>query len=405
MTMLKIGIIREEKTPIDSRVALAPEDAALLNKEKDIDIVVQPSAVRAFTNQEYIDAGLKVSEDMSDRDILLGVKEVPIQNLIKDKTYFFFSHTIKKQPYNRGLLQAVVSKNIRLIDYEMLVNDQNIRVIAFGRFAGMVGAHNAIWTWAQRTGEFYLPTMTYFSSYDEARRYYKSMRLTPLRIALTGAGRVAQGAAMVLNDMGIRKVTPAQYLTSMYDHPVYTQLTSFHYAVRKDGRTVEHIQDYYDHPDAYDADFIPYTSRTDIMINGIYWDAKAPAFFTREDMKDNYFEIKVIADVTCDIAPVSSIPSTLRATTIEGKVFGYDPYEEIETTPHVPHVIDMMTVDNLPNELPRDASIAFGDKFFRHVIPELRQRQSLMLDKATIAKDGDLGEYFEYLRGYLEGKE
>ncbi|HMQ08301.1 MAG TPA: NAD(P)-dependent oxidoreductase [Saprospiraceae bacterium] len=400
--MLKIGIIREEKIPVDARAPLAPEDAGLLNKESDIDIVVQPSNIRAFSDDEYKSAGVNITEDLRDRDVLLGIKEVPIPSLIPNKTYFFFSHTIKKQEHNRALLKALIDKHIRLIDYEALVNSDQIRLIAFGRFAGMVGAHNALWTWGRRSGAFHLPAMTEFHSYHEARIAYKNLIIPPVKIVLTGAGRVAQGAAMVLNDMGIRKISPMQYLTGKFAHPVYCQLTSFHYAVRKDGRTVEKIQDFYDHPDAYEADFMPFAGQSDIMINGIFWDPRAPAFFTLEDMKSKKFKIKVIADVTCDIAPASSIPSTIRATTIEEKIYGFNPYTHQETIPHQEGVVDMMTVDNLPNELPRDSSQAFGDMLIRHVLPELRLTHSKTLLKATVTDQGQLGPYFNYLKDFLE---
>jgi alanine dehydrogenase len=203
--------------------------------------------------------------------------------------------------------------------------------------------------------------------------------------------------------MGITRVRPIDYVTKIYDQAVFTQLSSFYYARRKDGKEYDNVQDFYNNPQDYESDFHHFLPCTDIMINGIYWDNNAPAFFTAEEMANPDCRIKVIADVTCDIAPVSSIPSTLRASTIADPVFGYSPKSKKEVSPYSPESIDMMTIDNLPNELPRDASVAFGNMFIEHVLPELSKEESKMLDKATISRNGNLGSHFEYLRNYLNG--
>ena len=400
---MKIGIIREEKNPPDSRVTLNPKQCKML-LDQGLDIVVQPSDVRCFSDNDYKNEGVPLSNDLSDRHILIGVKEVPISSLLSDKTYFFFSHTIKEQPYNQKLLKAIIDKGIKLIDYEVLTNETGARVIAFGKFAGMVGAHNGIWTYGKRSGEFDLPRMKDLYDYEEAKKFYKGLSLPNFKVALTGTGRVAQGAAQVLDDMGIQKVRPIDYVLKSFDHPVYTQLNSFYYAERKDGKVFDDVKDFYQNPDDYDSDFDHFLPMTDIMINGIYWDNAAPAFFTKNQMKSPEFGIKVIADVTCDIAPVSSIPSTLRATTIADPVFGYDPISHSEVSPFGRNSIDMMTIDNLPNELPRDASSAFGEMFIEHVIPQLHDEKSEMLENATIALEGQLGPKFQYLQNYLNGK-
>ncbi len=400
---MKIGIIKEGKTPPDSRVPLDPQQCRQLI-DKGIDIVVQKSDVRCYPDQDYIDAGVPMSDDMSDREILLGVKEVPIDLLLNDKTYFFFSHTIKEQAYNQKLLRTVVDKRIRLIDYEVLTDSEGRRVIAFGKYAGMVGAHNAIWTYGMRTKLFSLPRMKDMYNYKEAKEAYNKIEIPNIKIVLTGTGRVSNGAAQVLNDMGLQKVSPDDYITKSYSYPVYAQIDIFNYAKRKDQKRFDDKNDFFDHPEKYESDFEQFLPMSDVMINGIYWDNAAPAFFTVDQMHRSQFGIKVIADVTCDIAPVSSIPSTLRASTIDDPVFGFDPATGEETGPFQPNVVDMMTIDNLPNEMPRDASTAFGDMFIEYVIPQLKDRQSQMIDKATIAVDGNLGSHFEYLRSYLEGR-
>lgn len=395
-----ICLIREEKTPPDSRVVLTPSQCRNLI-DMGHNISVQKSDLRAYSDEEYKAQNIPLVESIHDFDILIGVKEVPVSNLIPKKTYFFFSHTIKEQPYNRLLLRTAVERHIRLIDYEVITDENGMRLIAFGKFAGMVGAHNGIWTYGKRTGAFDLPRMYQSRDYAEIKSVYKMMKWPAIKIVLTGTGRVANGAALVLDDMGIKKVHPMDFVQRQFDEAVYTQLNSFYYASRKDGSVFDNVQDFYNNPDAYISDFDHFTPAADIFINGIYWDNRAPAFFSIDDMKAESFRIKVIADVTCDIAPVSSIPSTLKASTIEDPVFGFDPLTGNETLPYQDSVIDMMTIDNLPNELPRDASEAFGEMFIEHVLAELYKDSSALLDRATICRQGRLTEKYSYLKDYI----
>jgi len=400
---MKIGIIREGKVPPDARVPLTPKQCRRIEKEFPIEIKVEPSENRVFNDEEYEGQKMTLSKDLESCEVLMGVKEVPTANLIPNKTYFFFSHTIKAQAYNRELLQAILAKNIRLIDYEVLTNEQGKRLIAFGRFAGMVGAHNGLWTYGKRTGAFELKRMKDYKDYAEAKAFYKTVKFPPIKIVLTGTGRVGKGAAEVLEDMGIVKVKPKDFLENAYDHAVYTQLECTNYAKRKDGSPFRK-KDFYEHPEWFESKFEPYTKVSDLMINGIYWDNNAPAFFTKKEMTGDDFKIKVIADVTCDIAPVSSIPSTLRASTIADPVFGYNPVQEVETQALQANCIDMMTIDNLPNELPRDASQSFGNQFIQHILPELLKNESEILERATVAEKGKLGKHFQYLKDYVKGE-
>lgn len=400
---MKIAIIREEKQPSDSRVVFTPQQCADLISQ-GIDIVVQSSQIRSYSDSEYRAMNVPVVDDVTDRDIMIGVKEVPIDSLIPDKHYFFFSHTIKEQAYNRDLLRAVLEKNIKLTDYEVITEAGGQRLIAFGKFAGMVGAHNGLWTYGKRTQTFDLPRLHTLQGYSEAVDVYKQTKLPPVRIVLTGTGRVSGGAALVLDDMGIQKVTPLEYVKGTYDQPIYTQLSSFYYAKRKDGKVFDSIQDFYDNPSDYASDFHHFLPCSDIFINGIYWDNDAPAFFTVEQMLDPKWRLSVIADVTCDIAPVSSIPSTLKASTIPDPIFGYDPKSQSEVAPHSHGSIDMMTIDNLPNELPRDASRAFGEMFIQHVLPELTKENSEIMKGATLTENGKLTSDYKDLQSYVDGK-
>jgi len=401
--MLKIGIIREGKVPPDARVPLNPNHCVLAQKEFHVKILVQPAPGRCFADEEYLEAGIELSENLSDCDILMGVKEVPTEMLIPEKTYFFFSHTIKEQAYNRKLLQTILAKKIRMIDYEVLTDEQGQRLIAFGKFAGMVGAHNALWTYAQRTGTFSLKRMKDCKDYAEAFEMYKQTPFPAIKIVLTGGGRVGVGAAAVLQDMGIREVDPIEFLMEDFKEPVFTILHSQDYAGRKDRHHFD-VQRYRSHPEEYRSIFEPYFQTADIMINGIFWDNRAPAFFSKADMRRADFRIRVIADITCDLAPISSIPSTLKASSIADPVFGYDPFTETECIPYQQHCIDMMTIDNLPNELPRDASTAFGSMFIHRILPEFFNAESHVLERATIAEEGHLTARYAYLQGYVEGK-
>lgn len=400
--MLKIGIIREGKVPPDARVPLNPSHCAQAQKEFPVKVLVQPSTGRCFINEEYLIAGIEMSGELQHCDVLLGVKEVPIDLLIPGKTYFFFSHTIKEQSYNRKLLQAILAKNIRMIDYEVLTDEQGQRLIAFGKFAGMVGAHNALWTYAQRTGSFQLKRMKDCKDYAEAIDMYKHTPWPPVKIVLTGSGRVGVGSAVVLRDMGIREVDPIEFLMENFKEPVFTILHSEDYVARKDRHHFDKPR-FHSHPEEYYSIFEPYFQVADILINGIFWDNRAPAFFTKADMRRPDFRIRVIADVTCDIAPLSSIPSTLKASTIADPVFGYDPFTESECAPYQAHCIDVMSIDNLPNELPRDASTAFGSMFIHRILPEFFKEKSAVLERATIAENGKLTPRYAYLQNYVDG--
>ena len=398
---MKVGILREGKAKSDTRVALTPKQCRdLQDKYRNLQIFVQPSQERCFSDEEYQNQGIPLAENLSECELLLGVKEVPIPMLISHKTYLFFSHTIKRQPYNRELLRSILQKKIRLIDYECLRNEQGKRVIAFGRWAGIVGAHNAILAWGRREGKFNLKTMDECHDWAEAQTYYQNLPLSHIKLVVTGGGRVANGATEVLDLMKIKRISPQAFLQENFNEPVYTQL-KVKDMYRKEGETSFDESHYYQHPEQYISIFEPYSRTANIMLNGIYWDKRIPVFFTKEDMKRKDFTIRIIADVTCDIAPDSSIPSTIRASSIAKPIYGYDPVLEKETKPFQDPCIDVMAVDNLPNELPRDASEDFGNQLISKVWSELNQADNRMIYEATIALDGNLNKPYEYLRDYV----
>jgi len=398
---VKIGIIREGKIPPDARAPLTPEQCAEAMVELPVRIVVQPSPVRCFKNEEYAAHGIQLQEDLSDCDVLLGIKEVPDEQLMAGKTYLFFSHTMKKQPHNRHLLQAVLEKNIRLIDYEALTDERGERLIAFGFYAGIVGTHNALWTWGRRTGQFSLPRLCDSHDYAEVLEIYEKIKLPPLRIVLTGTGRVSTGAAKNLRDMDIRQVSAQEFLEKDFSEAVFTQIAACDYVAHCEGRGFDK-KHFYAHGEEYVSAFAPYYRRADIFINGIFYDKKAPMFFTVEEMQLPDFQIKVIADITCDIMPDSSVPSTVRASKIAAPVYGFDPKTGLETPPFLPDSIDVMAIDNLPSELPRDASAFFGRQLLEKILPELLHgRASGAILRGMIAENGKLTPAFGYLADYV----
>ena len=401
--MIKIGIIREGKIPPDARAPMTPEQCAEAQVELPLRIVVQPSPVRCFKDEEFRKHGINLQEDLSDCDVLLGVKEVPVHLLLPEKTYLFFSHTIKKQAYNRPLLQAILQKNIRLIDYEVLTDERGERLIAFGFYAGIVGAHNALWTWGKRTGDFSLPRLCETHDYATVLELYDRQQLPPLRIVLTGGGRVSSGAAKNLRDMHIRQVSPQEFLEQTFSEAVFTQLQAADYVEHTNGSTFDKAH-FYAHGDAYQSKFAPFARKADIFINGIFYDPKGPRFFTVEETQRPDFNIRVIADITCDIMPHSSVPCTIRPSVIADPVYGFSRSTGRETPPFQHDSIDIMAIDNLPSELPRDASAFFGRQLLDKILPELLiGRQSPALRRGMIAENGHLTEPFAYLNDYALG--
>lgn len=404
MEKVKLGIIREGKVPVDKRVPFTPAQAKEVGETfPNVEVVCQPSKVRCFEDAEYLHNEIPVEENIDDCDILMGVKEVPIDQLVKDKTYFFFSHTMKEQPYNRKLLQAIIEKKIRLIDYEVLTDADGNRLVAFGRYAGIVGAYNGIWAYGKRYNLFNLRRAHECFDLDDLKTEYAKVELPPIKIAVTGGGRVSRGAMEVLNGMGIRKVTPAEFLSEQFGNAVYCQLNSRDYNLPKDGGEFVRA-DFYNNPEGYKGDFLKYAHVTDLLIAGAYWEPTAPVLFRREDIMRPDFKIRVIADITCDIE--GSIPSTKRPCTISEPLYDYNPSEDKVEAPLTDEGnITVMAVDNLPCELPRNASEDFGRELINNVLPHLLGTDSEdVIKRATITENGRLTERFSYLQNYVEGK-
>jgi alanine dehydrogenase len=401
---MKIGLIKERKTPPDRRVVFSPEQAAQVQMQfNGLEIVVEPSDIRIFSDEAYQKQGVKLSEDLSDCDVLLGVKEVPIQALIPNSTYFFFSHTIKKQPYNRALLKAVLDKNIELYDHEVITSKNGNRLIGFGRYAGLVGAYNGFRALGLRDGLFHLPQVETLADLQAVKNQLDVIQLPAIKICLSGQGKVARGAKEILDHLQVKQVGVEEYLSNTYQEPVYTMIDVLDYNKRKDGKPGK-VSEFFLDPSPYESDFMRFAKVTDFFIAGHFYSKNAPYLFTRENAKQPDFKINLVADISCDIdGPVAS---TLRASTIENPFYGYDPQTESEVDFDADGAIAVMAVDNLPCELPKDASEGFGEMFAQHVIPAFFNGDiDGILERARMTKDGKLTPRYGYLKDFVEGKE
>lgn len=400
--MVKIGLIKEGKIPADNRVALTPAQCKWIHKNLDsVKIVVQTSTTRCFSDREFLMAGVEVKEDISDCDILFGIKEVPVEELIPGKTFLFFSHTKKQQPRNQKLLHTILEKKITLIDYECLEHEDGQRIIGFGFFAGVVGAHNGMMAYGNRTGQYKLDRVYKQRSFRELIHTYFGLRLPNVKVVVTGSGRVAHGVVEVLNLMGVVELEPDEYLQKEFSYPVYTQLKGadlYEHAVNKSYSR----EDFHLHPGKYICKFSTYASSSDILMNGIYWEKDVPRLFEKANIQNNNFRIQTIADISDDAG--GSVPVNLGDQTMDDPVYGIDKTTFRKTAPYLPGSVDIMAVGNLPNELPRDASRYFGEQLIKHVLPDLVSNGSPTIEKATIVKKGKLTEHFQYLKNYAEGK-
>lgn len=397
---MKIALIREYKQPADERVALSPKQAAQVMKDfPNVEVVAESSPERCYSDEDYKAVGVNIQDDVSDADILLGVKEVPIKNLIPNKTYLFFSHTIKKQPYNKEMLQEIIKRNIKLVDYECLEWQRGGRVLGFGHFAGIVGAYNGLLTWGKKFTRYNLTPAHELKTYEALKEHLNSTDFPPMKIAICGDGRVGHGSVELLKNAGIKQMDREEYLNGTFNEPVFVHLSPKDFYARKDGSewSREH---FFVHPEEYKSTFAQYIPVTDLMINAIYWEERIPVYFTKEDMRAPDFRIKVIADITCDVE--GSIPCTLRPTPIEDPVIGWDSYTSKEVEPYLGNSVDIMAVTNLPCELPADASQEFGSSMVKHIMPLLIEGdKDGIIKRATITDNGSLTEHYNYLQDYV----
>ena len=400
---MKFGIIKERKNPPDRRVVFTPEELVRLKSEHpEAEIKVETSDIRVFTDEQYSNLGIEVSDDLTDCDVLFGVKEIPVDALIPNKKYFFFSHTIKMQPYNRKLLQAILAKNIELYDHETIVDANNKRLIGFGRYAGIVGAYNGFRAFGQKFELFNIAKAETLKNKEELIERLKRQTLPNIKIVLTGHGKVGMGAKEILDGMKIKEVAVDDFLNKVYTQPVYTQIDVLDYNKRIDGQVLDN-KDFYKNPQDYTSNFERFTKVSDIYMAGHFHGNGAPDILTQEMLKAPDCKIKVVADISCDVD--GPIACTIKASTIADPFFGYLPSENKEVPFTHPGAIVVMSVDNLPCELPKDASEGFGEMFMEHVIPAFFNKdKDGILQRAKMTENGKLTERFAYLQDYVDGK-
>ncbi len=401
---IKFAILKELKNPPDRRVVLSPQACEkIIGDFPQAEIVVEPSDVRVFKDDEYSDLGVELTTNVSKADVLLGVKEVPIESLIPNKKYFFFSHTLKKQPYNRNLLRALLEKNIEFYDHETIVDSKNTRLIGFGYYAGVVGAYNGLRAYGLKWGCFSLHKAEHLKNKDELNAELDKITIPKFKIILTGKGEVATGSKEILDHLNITEVSVEDYLTQSFDEAVYTQIDVLDYNTRKDGQRLDK-HDFYINPQDYKSTFMKFAKVSDLFIAGHFFGAGSPYLFTRENAKSKDFNIKVVADISCDIdGPVAS---TIRPSTIADPIYGYNPNTETEVDFMDDDAIVVMAVDNLPCELPDNASRGFGFMFLQHVIPAFfNNDKDGVLARAKMTENGKLTPRFAYLQDYVDGKE
>lgn len=400
---MKFGIIKERKSTPDRRVVFTPDELARLKQlHQDVAVKVESSDIRAFSDEEYKNMGIEVTDDISDCEVFFGVKEVPVENLIPNKSYLFFSHTIKKQPHNRKLLQALLEKNIDFYDHETIVDGHNRRLIGFGKYAGFVGAYNSFRAFGIKFELFKLPKAELLSGKKDMIAHLKRLVLPPIKIVNTGTGKVGSGVKEILDAIKIKEVSVENYLKKNYTQPVYVQIDVLDYNIRKDGQVLD-FTDFFQHPKEYVSNFERFTKVSDIYITGHFHGNDAPDILTREMLTAKDCKIKVVGDISCDVN--SSIACTLRASTISEPIYGYLPIENKEVDVFHPAAIVVMAVDNLPCELPREASEGFGEMFMEHVIPAFfNGDKDGILKRAKVTENGKLTPRFSYLQDYVGGK-
>jgi alanine dehydrogenase len=405
MKKIKVGILKETKTPPDRRAAIVPKHSEeIAAKFPHVEFVIQSSDIRAFRDEEYREKGFKVVDDVSDCDILIGVKEVAISELISKKSYMFFSHTGKKQSHNRPLLQALLKNKIRLLDHEYLTDIKGNRMVAFGNWAGVVGAYNGIMAFGLRKQLFHLKRAVDCADIHELKLELQKISLPQIKILITGGGRVAQGAVEILNVLNIERISPEDFLNKTFEHAVYTQLDPQHYVQRVDGCEFD-LNHFFKSPEMYISTFKEYPKITDIYLACHFWNEKSPVFISKNDIESQDFNISVIADISCDVN--GPIASTIRPSKIAEPFYGYHKQKHIEELPFSPQCITVMAVDNLPGEVPRESSEDFGNGLISRVFPALFGTDTeQIIERASITTlEGKLGKHFQYLENFVAGIE
>ena len=406
-----ISILREARAD-EKRTPFTPDQVKILIANfPNIKILVQPSKKRCFKDEEYSKAGAKLDEDIINSNIIFGIKEVDISKIIEGKTYLFFSHTSKVPNgnvqnsqdqsiiYKKNLLRKVLKKNVTLIDYENIRDKSKkaYRYLGFGRFAGIVGCYNTLNLYLKLNKKKLLPRAFEINSYEKIKKLITKQNFNKLKILQTGGGNVAKGSMEILKHANIKQISLKDYLDKKYDEPVYCNISIREHIERKDGKDFSH-QDFILNPQEYKSKVKNYLFDTDILITGHYWDPKFPKLFYQDQINE-FKNLKIIGDITCDIN--GAIPTTIRSTTIAKPYYSVDinSMEEIDLGNKG---IAVMAVDNLPSELPNEASEEFGKNIISEVLPYLFKKDDGRISRATTTSQGKFTSSFSYLKDFIK---
>lgn len=433
---INIGIRHEDKYLMEKRAPITPYHAARLIKEQQLEIFVEKSDKRIFKENEYIEAGAQMVDHLKNCKVIFGVKEIPESYFEEGKTYIFFSHVIKGQEYNMPMLKRMKELKCNLIDYERIIDDQNKRLIFFGRYAGLAGMINTLWAVGLRLKYFGIETpflqlkqTHHYFSLSEAKQALSIVgqeiaekglpkELTPFTIGFTGYGNVSKGAQEMASYLPIKEVTPEELLQlRQRDNIPQNILYKIIFEERHLSKPIQadypfDLQDYYKNPQNYQSQFEQYVPHLSILMNCMYWDERYPKLLTKKYLKELFTDKKPkllgVGDVTCDVN--GSVECTVKSTAIEDPIYVYNPLtKDIEMGCEGSGLLNM-AVDILPSELPRDASYEFGNALLYFIKPIAVADYNLEFEeldlpkaikRAVILHKGRLTPPYEYLREYM----
>jgi len=405
-----ISIIKEARVD-ENRTPFVPNQIqTLISNFPDLKILVQPSKNRCFKDEDYFKAGAKIEEDISQSDIIFGIKEVEISKLIENKTYLFFSHTSKIRNdisqsaqdaaiiYKKTLLREVLKKKVTLIDYENIRDESKnaYRYLGFGRFAGIVGCYNTLNLYLKLQKKKLLPRAFEINSYKKIQELLSKQNFNKLKILQTGKGNVAKGSMEILKYANVKQISLNDYLNKKYDEAVFCNISFREHVERNDGKDSSY-QDFMLNPHEYKSKATNYLYNTDMLITGHYWDPKFPKLFSLNQINE-FKNLKIIGDITCDIN--GSIPTTIRSTSIAKPYYSFD-INSMKEIDLCNKGIAVMAVDNLPSELPREASEEFGNSIISEVLPYLINKDDGRISRATTALQGKFCSQFSYLENFI----
>ncbi|HON43854.1 MAG TPA: bifunctional lysine ketoglutarate reductase /saccharopine dehydrogenase family protein [Planctomycetota bacterium] len=420
-----IGIRREDKNCWEKRVPIVPSDVAKL-VQQGIAVQIQPSSIRCFTDQEFIDAGATVIEDLHEAEFLLSVKEMPISFIQANKPHLFFSHTIKAQPYNMDMLRHIVQQKATLLDYERIVNEKNQRLIAFGRFAGLAGAIDALHFLGQRwkvqgkdTPFLQVKTAHEYENVEEAKQSIQNVTQTLQQngwgeidrflIVIPGYGNVSKGVQEIISLLPLEKISASDIAADPVGRYAYAILEEKDMVEPKDPNQPFVLSEYYTQPEKYKGKFNTYLPYIDLLINTIYWEEKYPRLVTIHDLETISTKLTVIADISCDVN--GSIECTIKSTDPGNPCFVYNAKTKTAQDGIQGEGVLVLAVDILPAEFSKDASEYFS-QILMTFLPDICKADFLKtLDEsnlpdpiktAAIVWQGKLTPNYQYLESHIQ---